>query len=104
MRVIWDTFVRKWHMNSILFFDAMVSHDTLNIYEPSYLKIIEIRFFLVPPSHIFKLMFHISLLLVPYYPQWRVIWDKFQKQVTPIIYVFGVDISIFLFSSTIDVY
>ena len=47
MRVIWDTFVKKWHMNSITFFDAMVSHDNLNICEPSYLEIpiIEIRIF-----------------------------------------------------------
>ena len=53
--------------------------------------------FLFPASHIFKLISHISLLSVPYYPPWRVIWDKFQKQETPIIYVFSVDISIFLF-------
>ena len=48
MRVIWDTFLRKWHMNSILFFVAMVSHDNLNICEPSYLEntIIKIRIFL----------------------------------------------------------
>ena len=39
MQVIWDTFVRKWHMNSILFFDAMVSHENLHICEPSYLEI-----------------------------------------------------------------
>ena len=34
-------------MNSILFFDAMVSHHNLNICEPSYLEIliIEIRIF-----------------------------------------------------------
>ena len=40
-------FVRKWHMNSILYFDAMVSHDNLNICEPSYLEIpiIKIRIF-----------------------------------------------------------
>ena len=45
MRIVRDTFVRKWHMNSILFLVAMVSHDNLNIYEPSYLEIqiIEIK-------------------------------------------------------------
>ena len=48
MWVIWDTIVRKWRMNGILFFVAMVSHDNLNICEPSYLKIpiIQIRLFL----------------------------------------------------------
>ena len=39
MWVIWDSIVRKWHMNSILFCVAMVSHDNLNICEPSYLAI-----------------------------------------------------------------
>ena len=38
MWVIWDTFVRKWHMNSILFVVAMVAHDNLNICEPDHLE------------------------------------------------------------------
>ena len=48
MRVIWDTFVKKWHINSILFFVAMVSQDILTICEPKYLEIskIKISFFL----------------------------------------------------------
>ena len=47
MWVIWGTFVRKWHMDSILFFVSMFSHDNLNICEPSDLeiKILEIRIF-----------------------------------------------------------
>ena len=99
MRVIWDTFVKKWHMNSILFFVAMVSHDNLNICETSYLEISKIKIsFFVPACHIFKLMAHMSLLLVPYFPPWRVIWDKCKKQVTPIIYVGLCDVDISFFS------
>ena len=62
-RVIWDTFVRKWHMNSISFFASMVSHDNLNICEPSYLEIpiIETEFFCSCLPHF--------LNDVPYFPR-----------------------------------
>ena len=36
--VMWDTFVNKWHINSILFLVAMVSHNNLNIRGHSYFE------------------------------------------------------------------